>query len=148
MSANPANASLQQDEQQLNLVRTATAAVEAGKARIAHLEGELQKYAAERAAVDKLIPRVIDALVEHERIEPHEREKAATVLRIPENMAAILIKTADPRLSLRRAPMGAPEPTTKQAAASGGADYDKPRLQPKMSKADEAYRRVMEGGSL
>lgn len=57
-----------------------------------------QRDAAEKqAAAEALIPRVVDVLIEHERIKPTERDKAAAALKDPVQVLAILEKVAGHR---------------------------------------------------
>lgn len=83
------------------------------------------------AAVEALIPGCLDALVENERIEPHQREKAAALLRDPVKVIEILTKVAKHRNhSENSLGTSTPSSTDKQAGATGGS---------KLSPADQKF---------
>lgn len=73
----------------------------------------------QNAAYEKLIPVAVHALLENERIEPHEKEAAARVLRDPIQALEILIKTAAHRNDAERAAkLGQPEKPGQSKQAS------------------------------
>lgn len=92
----------------------------------------------------KLIPLAVQALLENERIEPHEKEAAAQVLRDPTKVLEILIKTAAHRNDNERAKIGQPvDGQTKKASSYNSLNdaYVGRRSRPGESEADKAFRR-------
>ena len=53
--------------------------------------------------ITKLIPAAVQALLDNERIEPHQKEAAAKALKDPSKVLEILIKTAAHRNDAYRA---------------------------------------------
>jgi hypothetical protein len=58
------------------------------------------------SAVQQLIPACVDALVEHGRINPEQREKVAAALRDPAQAISLLTKLAAHRSSVERETLG------------------------------------------
>jgi hypothetical protein len=89
----------------------------------------LEKAAAfEKAAADKqtevdaLIPSVCDVMVQHERIQPNQREKLAAALKDPARALELLIKVAGHRNKDEIARLGSgieANGQVKQASANG-----------------------------
>jgi hypothetical protein len=86
---------------------------------------KMAQQQAEKEAQDKeiteLIPQVVQALLDNERIEPHQKEAAERVLRDPVQTLKVLLKTAGHRNDAERAAIGkpvAPAGQQKRAAAS------------------------------
>ena len=71
-----------------------------------------------QAAVNKVIPRVVDAMVEHERIRPDQREKLAEELRDPVRALELMIKVAGHRNAAEAAKLGEGVPTGRDKSAS------------------------------
>jgi len=74
--------------------------------------------------IEELIPQAVKALLENERIEPHQQKQAAEVLHDPVRVLEILIKTASPldkeaRLGTPVAPQGGQQ----KKASAGGNNY-------------------------
>lgn len=74
---------------------------------------------AQDAAIAELIPQAVQALLENERIEPHQKEAAERILRDPVQAMKVLIKTAYHRNDAERASLGKPvTPAGQQKRAS------------------------------
>lgn len=106
----------------------------------------VQTKEAQDTQINKLIPTAVQALLENERIEPHEKEAAEKVLQDPVKVMEILIKTAAHRNDSERSRLGTPEPTgngqTKQANYNSLTDgYVGRRSAPGESESDKAFRR-------
>jgi hypothetical protein len=70
-------------------------------------------------AIAELIPQAVQALLENERIEPHQKEAAERILRDPVQALKVLIKTAHHRNDAERATLGKPvAPAGQQKRAS------------------------------
>ncbi len=83
---------------------------------------ELEKAAAAKAAAEALIPAAVEALIQHARIDPNDREKAAALLRDPAGALTLLIKTADVSRTVAPRAIGSP-----QQAPSTTATAPRPR---------------------
>ncbi len=107
------------------------------------------KLVAEKTATDqkcaKLIPAAVNALLENDRIEPHEKEAAAQVLQDPAKVLEILIKTAAHRNDAERAKLGSPDKTEKSASAYNSLKdpYVGRRAKPGKSESDLAFERKL-----
>jgi hypothetical protein len=124
-------------EKVLDYVELTGAIVEKSAALLAEKEAQEQKCA-------KLIPVAVQALLDNQRIEPHEKEAAAKVLANPTKVLEILIKTAQHRNDAERAKIGQPVETgkTKQASYNSLNDgYVGRRSRPGESEADKALKR-------
>jgi hypothetical protein len=80
--------------------------------KVAHMaldkaKTELDKAAATKAAYEALIPGVVDALINNQRIDSANREKLAAALKDPVRALEILTRTADPEINVKR--LGQPE---------------------------------------
>lgn len=79
---------------------------------------DLTKVAEEKKAAAAMIPQVVDELIKHARIDPKQRDEAIQLLADPIGALKVLLKTADPGVSVRPAPLGAPQdgetPRTKK----------------------------------
>jgi hypothetical protein len=142
------------DELYLEHVKTAHDALDKGNALLEEARAELTKQAQAKTAAEAWIPQVVDALVQHSRITPGNREKAAAMLRDPVQVMQILFRTADPGFGVKAAgapatqpaaaaparPVGAPAPAkTAGAPAQSGPDYPGQRS-PYESPADRQFR--------
>lgn len=74
-----------------------------------------QRAATKQASVDALIPKVVDALVDNDRIHPNEREKAASMLRDPVQALNLLMSCAQHHVGNDGGRLGSP--LQKEAAA-------------------------------
>lgn len=63
---------------------------------------------AEKAACAALIPEAVKALLDNERIEPHQKEAAERVLQDPVKVLEVLIKTANHRNLAEQTAVGKP----------------------------------------
>jgi len=93
---------------------------------------DVQRQSAKQAAVDKLIPSVVEVMVQHERIQPNQREKLAEALKDPVKTLELMIKVAGHRNSDELAKLGqgvttTPDGQVKTAAANGPGHYDPAR---------------------
>ena len=80
---------------------------------------ELDGVSTQKQACATLIPQVVDALIEHERITPDQREKAAQVLANPQDALELLMKVAAHRNTQEATHLGSgvgPDGQTKQAS--------------------------------
>jgi hypothetical protein len=103
----------------------------------------LAEKEAQAKACAKLIPQAAQALLDNERIEPHEKEAAEKALQDPKTVLEILIKTAAHRNDAERAKLGQPaEGSTKKASYNSTTDgYVGRRSRPGESEADKALKR-------
>lgn len=127
------------NENTLAYVQVTQVAMEKAKA-------EMEKVAAEKAAVAKLIPQAIEAAIQFDRIDPADREKLASALGNPETALKLFIKMADPkRVVGGRAEPGEPTRGAQQKKAAvnsrgGGIHYlGSGRVQ----AAEEAFDRIL-----
>jgi hypothetical protein len=105
---------------------------------------ELTKQASTAAAVKAAIPGVVDALVRHKRIDPHDREKAAAALADPLQLLQIVTLTADPDRTIEPRPLGAPGPTAAPEKQAGDRAYAGERTG-RPTAADDAFERAILG---
>jgi len=107
--------------------------------------------AAEKAAQDekvqKLIPDAVKALLDNERIEPHQKEAAEKILTDPVKVLEVLIKTAAHRNDAERAKLGQPVAANGHAKKAS-ADYNSledpyvgRRSRPGEAESDKAFKR-------
>lgn len=108
------------------------------------------KLVAEKSAVDqkcaKLIPQAVHALLENERIEPHEKEAAEKILQDPTKVLEILIKTAAHRNDSERTKLGSPHGKTEKSASGYNSlqdNYVGRRARPDETESDKAFRRKL-----
>lgn len=80
---------------------------------------EIKQVRDKQAQVTKLIPQVVDVMVQFERCYPTQREKLAEMLKDPVKALELLIKVAGHRNADEIARLGQPliAPTEKTAAA-------------------------------
>lgn len=84
-----------------------------------------EKQATEKQAqVAAIIPRVVDAMVQHERIFPAQREKLAEMLKDPAAALELMIKLAGHRNPEEAAKLGSGVPANGQTKQAGVANYD------------------------
>lgn len=109
---------------------------------VGHVNATMEKVAAEKAAADKvaaqvdaLIPSVVDELLAHGRIEPHQKQAALAALKDPVKTLEILRKTAGHRNDAEAQALGQPVPaTTKVAGAAGAPTSGESTLRPSDQK--------------
>ncbi len=101
-----------------------------------------KKEASDKACA-KLIPLAVQALLENERIEPHEKEAAAQVLQDPTKVLEILIRTAQHRNDNERPSLGTPvkQASTKQAYDSLKNNYVGRKMHPDETESSKALKR-------
>lgn len=123
-------------EKVLDYIELTGAVLEKSAAMLAEKEAQAAKCA-------KLIPQVAQALLENERIEPHEKEGAEQALQDPVRVLEILFKTAQHRNDAERAKIGQPaEGSTKKASYNSMADgYVGRRSRPGETESDKAFKR-------
>ena len=78
-------------------------------------EKQLNEKRAADERIGELLPKAVDALIQFERIDPADREKAASALTSHVKALEILIKAADVSKTVRPKSLGKPE---KQANTS------------------------------
>jgi hypothetical protein len=78
-----------------------------------------QAHATKQAACEALIPKVCDALIEHKRIQPEQREKLAERLNDPEAALDLMIKLAGHRNADELAHLGQPVAGNGQTKTAG-----------------------------
>ena len=114
--------------------------------------GEIEKQAStlysqktdQEKKVAKLIPKAVQALLDNERIELHEKEAAEAVLRDPVKTMEILINTASHRNSAERTKLGQPVANGNEKRASYNSlndSYVGRRTRPGEAESDKAYKR-------
>lgn len=117
--------------------------------QIGYSSAALEKAAAERkvhqekqAAVEALIPRVCDAMIEHERITPDQREKLAAQLKDPARVLELMIKVAGHRNPKEMAVLG-------QGVAANGhekvASVNSPFTGQRGGQVKDSTRRLFSG---
>lgn len=82
------------------------------------------KESAQMTKIAELIPQAVKALLDNERIEPHQKEAAEKVLKDPVKALEILIKTAGHRNDAERARLGQPTQAAGQRTKQGSANYN------------------------
>lgn len=82
----------------------------------------MAQHEQQKAACAKLIPDVIAALLEDERIVPAQREKAAQVLADPVQALHLLIKVAKHRNARELSQLGEPVGGQTKTAGATGSD--------------------------
>lgn len=117
--------------------------IESSHKALATADKALRKQAEVEKQVESLIPKVVEALVAHERIAPAQRQKAAALLRNPVQALRILLKTADINNVLRSGRLGSPVKTAS-AGVSTPPSYIGYRFN-KESEADRAFRQALLG---
>lgn len=65
-----------------------------------------ERHTKQAAAINQLIPTCVDALVEHGRINPEQREKVAKALQDPAQSILLLTKLAAHRITADRETIG------------------------------------------
>lgn len=95
--------------------------VEASGTALAQAGEALEKQAAQQQACDELIPGVVDALASNGRIEPHEKEAAAAVLKDPVKALQLLTKVANHRNDAEQLQLGKPNGQEKTAGFEDAA---------------------------
>lgn len=99
--------------------------VECTSALINKLEAELESHRMAKSAAEALIEQAVDALILHEKIDEKSRQKAAAMLRDPATALEVLIRTADPSITVHPAPIGRPEPRLGNGNRHGNGDLRK-----------------------
>ena len=72
-------------------------------------EKQLNEKRAADERIGELLPKAVDALIQFERIDPADREKAASALTSHVKALEILIKAADVSKTVRPKSLGKPE---------------------------------------
>lgn len=106
---------------------------------------ELTKVAEQQKQAAELIPQVVEAMVQHDRIEPTQREKLAELLADPATVLKILMKTADAKNTVKPPALGSP--TTEKVAGvvpQGRTRYTGERTSEKTA-ADLAFEQTLFG---
>lgn len=80
---------------------------------------QLDKEADVKTKVAALIPATVDRLIEHGRIHPDNREKAAAALTDPVEVMRLVSSLADPAVGVRQS-VGTPTGSTEKTAAHRG----------------------------
>jgi hypothetical protein len=126
-------------EKVLDFVQVTGAIMEKTAALVATKEAQDKKVAA-------LIPQAVKALLDNERIEPHQKEAAEKVLRDPAKALEILIKTAAHRNDAERARLGQPVPANGRQKTAGSNysslsdGYVGRRSSPGEKESDRAFK--------
>jgi len=108
-----------------------------------HKAAEQEKQAAAtKSAVDKAIPGVVDALVQHSRIGANEREKVAQLLRDPVATLRLMQKLAGHRNADELGRLGTPTGDMKTASARRAND---PRVGVRTGEIDESTKALFAG---
>lgn len=79
------------------------------EAALSAAEGQLNEKRASEEKINELLPKAVDALVHFERIDPADREKAASALTSHVKALEILIKAADVSKTVKPKSLGKPE---------------------------------------
>jgi hypothetical protein len=90
--------------------------------------------------IAELIPITVKALLDNERIEPHEKEAAERVLTDPVKVLEILIKTASHRNATERAAIGQPTQVKKASYNSLTDGYVGRRSRPDEAESSKALK--------
>jgi len=98
--------------------------------------------AEKQAAVEALIPSVVDVMVQHERILPTQKEKLAEMLRDPVKTLELLAKTAEHRNADEVAKIGQGMPNEKTASYNS---LSNPHVGAKTTQLAESERRLFAG---
>jgi hypothetical protein len=75
----------------------------------------LKTRESQQAKLASLIPEAVKACVEHERIEPHQKEALAAALQDPVRAIELVVKLASHRNAAEMSRIGAPTTTQKTA---------------------------------
>jgi len=75
----------------------------------------LKTRESQQEKIASLIPEAVKACVEHERIEPHQKEALAAALQDPVRAIELVVKLASHRNAAEMARIGAPTTTQKTA---------------------------------
>lgn len=75
----------------------------------------LKTRESQQEKIASLIPEAVRACVEHERIEPHQKEALAAALQDPVRAIELVVKLASHRNAAEMARIGAPTTTQKTA---------------------------------
>lgn len=138
MASSTNKASLTRDEKVLDYIEVTGALTE----KMAEF---VTKKEAQENSVNKLIPLAVNALLENERIEAHEKEAAAQILRDPVKVLEILIKTARHRNDAERAQLGKPTAGLNKKASydSLSDNYVGRKTRPDEAESSKAYKRAL-----
>jgi hypothetical protein len=108
--------------------------------KAAQLQSEKE---AQDTALAELIPQAIQALLENERIEPHQKEAAERVLRNPVEAMKVLIKTAYHRNDAERAALGKPVTPAGQQKRASVSSTNSPYVGAKVPESDKESTRAL-----
>ena len=75
----------------------------------------LKTRESQQSKIASLIPEAVKACVEHERIEPHQKEALAAALQDPARALELVVKLASHRNAAEMSRIGAPTTTQKTA---------------------------------
>jgi hypothetical protein len=75
----------------------------------------LKTRESQQSKIASLIPEAVKACVEHERIEPHQKEALAAALQDPVRAIELVVKLASHRNAAEMSRIGAPTTTQKTA---------------------------------
>jgi hypothetical protein len=92
--------------------------IECSAAALDAAEKQIKQAEASQLKAAELIPSVVEALVAHERIDPADREKCASMLKDPVKVLEILEKTADTNRTIRPKQFGSAVQEKKASAQS------------------------------
>lgn len=92
-----------------NLYEKTVDYVQCVEAALAAADKQLNEKQASDAKVNDLIPKAVDALIQFERVDPADREKAAEALTNHAKALEILIKAADVNRTVRPKAIGKTE---------------------------------------
>lgn len=105
---------------------------------------ELTKQAAAKTAVDAAIPGIVETLVQHKRIDPGDREKAAAALADPVKALEILKLAADPNRTVEPRPLGTAGPAAGPEKRADNRSYAGERTG-RPTAADHAFEAALFG---
>lgn len=112
---------------------------------------ELKRHRTKQAEVDQLIPQVCEALIQHERVRPDQREKLAESLQDPTQVLQLMIKLAGHRNSEELAKLGHgvdANAQTKTASANQPGHYDSlthPYVGQRTTRMKQSSQRLFQG---
>lgn len=128
---------LSHPEKVLDFIEVAGIVMDKSAAMVAHKVAQDKKCA-------ELIPHAVEALIQNERIEPHEKAAAERVLTDPVKVLELLIKTAAHRNDSERAKLGQPAEGIQKKASNYNSlndAYVGRRVRPGESESDRAFKR-------
>ncbi len=122
-------------EKVLDYVEVTGAVMEKVSADLAQREKQAEE-------VSKLVPLAAQALLDNQRILPHEKEAAMDVLKDPVRALEVLIKTAQHRNDTERTQLGRPVEMQKKASYNSlNNNYVGRRAHPDEPESYKAFKR-------